>query len=293
MHFGRVASLKGINLHLPYDSARTEKFLALPRETHTRLYVGCPIWASKNWLGGIYPEGTKASDFLSVYASQFNTVEVNSTFYNMLNADRIAHWRDETPPGFKFCPKVFRGITESLSSPKMAALVKEFCESIAAFEDRLGLTFDQFSDYFSPNQMEFLKKFLKAWPKSLPLAVELRHPLWFNHHALLDEVVNLFYRNHVSTVITDTPGRRDVLHLSLTQPKVLVRFQGNEGDASDEERLSEWGDRLRKWSQAHLEEIYFFTHQPEDPNIPGTAKLAEETFNLTLAPTEKVPLTIC
>lgn len=290
MEFGQIPSLNGIDLSLPHDSARTEKFLALPRGASTRLYVGCPIWASKNWE--IYQKGTKPTEFLSVYSEWFNTVEVNSTFYNMLGPDRIAHWKNQTPEGFKFCPKVFRGITENVSAKGMPALVDEFCKNIRAFGNRLGLAFAQFSDRFSLSQLDALAVFLKTWPKDIPLAIELRHGDWFQNHALRDDIVNLFYRHRVSSVITDTPGRRDVLHLSLTQPKVLIRFQGNEGDSSDEDRLVAWGARLKRWMDASLEEIYFFTHQPSDQRIPMTARLAEKKFDLPLASVERFPKTL-
>lgn len=274
MHFGRVQKVEGIDLSVPPDSSRTEKFLSLARQSETQLYIGCPIWSSKAWMENVYPKGTKTSQFLSVYAKTFNCVELNSSFYHLPDASQISHWRDETPEGFRFCPKVFRGITEDLASPQLPALVERYCDAVSHFSSRLGLTFAQFSEHFAPFQKPLLERFLDLWPAEIPLAVELRHPAWFHQHALLDEMVNLFYRKKVATVITDTAGRRDVLHLSLTQPKVLIRFQGNELHAMDEVRLQAWAERIHKWQAHHLEEIYFFTHQPGDENIPETARMA-------------------
>lgn len=274
MHFGRLENFKGLDPTLPADSARTEKFLALPRLATTKHFVGCPIWASKNWLGDLYPKGTTANQFLKVYAQTFSTVELNSSFYAVPPPGRVAQWRDDTPPDFRFCPKVFRGITEDLSSTGMPDLVRYFCNTIENFDTRLGLTFAQFSEAFGPNQLPLLERFLSVWPAALPLAVELRHKGWFHEHALSDEVVNLFYRRKVTAVITDTAGKRDVLHLSLTQPKAFIRFQGNEDPRLDEARLREWGLRLKKWAAHSLEEIYFFTHQPGDALIPSTGRLA-------------------
>ncbi len=88
-------------------------------------------------------------------------------------------------------------------------------------------------------------------------------------------MVNLLYRHRVATVITDTAGRRDALHLSLTQPAVLVRFQGNDGHPTDAERLAHWADRLKIWRQGNLEEVYFFAHQPGGNWIPQTAREAQ------------------
>ncbi len=278
MHFGRVENLEGISFDFPNDSPRTEKFLALPREAKTQTFIGCPIWSSRKWVGKLYPPGTKTADYLSSYSEVFSTVEVNSTFYHLLDRSRIAQWKEQTTPSFRFCPKVFRGITEDLSSYQLRPLILKFCDSISGFEDRLGLVFAQFAETFSPHQMPLLKKFLDVWPTEIPLAIELRHPQWFQNHALLDEIVNLFYRHRVATVITDTAGRQDALHFSLTQPKVLIRFQGNEGHPSEDKRLSAWSNRIQKWTQSSLEEIYFFTHQPEDENIPDTAFKAIEAI---------------
>lgn len=288
MHFGRVENLKGLDPRLPSDPVRTEKFLALPRHGNTRFYIGCPIWASATWIGDLYPKGTKPGQFLKAYSRVFNCVELNSSFYNLLDPTRIAHWRDETPPEFRFCPKVFRGITEDLGAAGMPDLVSHFCETIRHFDTRLGLTFAQFSDRFGPPQRKLLEKFLLAWPEGIPLAVELRHPGWFRDHALPDEIVNLFYRRKVVALITDTAGRRDVLHFSLTQPKAFIRFQGNEGVPLDEQRLREWAKRLHKWRDHHLEEIYFFTHQPGDERIPATARLAvREICGIEIPPLPK------
>jgi len=274
MHFGRVENVRGLSAELPPDSSRTERFLALPREAETKVYVGCPVWAVPAWVGDVYPRRTKPSDFLKIYSRTFDTVELNSSFYHMPDPQRVEQWRDDTPPEFRFCPKVYRGITEDLASVHLPEMVQRFCETVKLFGSRLGLTFAQFSDRFSPAQLPQLEKFLALWPGDVPLAVELRHPGWFRDHALPDAVVNLFYKRGVASLITDTAGRRDALHFSLTQAKVLVRFQGNEGDPLDEARLKSWGRRIAKWREQHLEEIYFFTHQPGDALIPHTGRLA-------------------
>lgn len=273
MHFGRLSHIEGIDFNLPPDTIRTEKFLSLPRQNQTEMFIGCPIWASRHWVGSLYPFGTKSADFLKEYAKHFKTVEVNSTFYSYLDTDRIASWHEAVPPGFRFCPKVYRGITENLAGDDLQELIERFCNMVRAFQGSLGLTFAQFPESFGPAQGSLLLRFFKYWPQDVPLAVELRHRGWFKDHSLLDEAINALYRAGVATVITDTPGRRDVLHLSLTQPRLMIRFQGNELHPTDKERLDTWAKRLQSWSQHGLEEIYFFAHQPEDYNIPATAHL--------------------
>jgi uncharacterized protein YecE (DUF72 family) len=268
VHFGRVANIEQANLALPDDSLRTTRFLDLDSVAETNVYIGCPIWSSKQWLGTVYPKGTKANQYLKEYAKKFRCVEVNSTFYHPLDAGRIASWRDEVGPDFKFCPKAYRGITERLDAADIPVLIKQYCEAIRAFDDNLGLVFAQLPETFSPNYSALLQRLILCWPEDVPLAVELRHPGWFADHRILDQVVNFFYKHHIATVITDTPGRRDALHLSLTQPRVLIRFQGHNFHDSDKLRLAEWSARLKEWSGKNLSEVYFFVHQPDDETIP-------------------------
>lgn len=282
MHFGRVDNFDGRQLSLPPDTVRTARFLALPRDHVTKVYIGCPIWAVRSWVGPLYPPGTPNSDYLKEYAKSFNTVEINSTFYHLLDPKRLAHWQSQVPSEFRFCPKVFRGITEQLSSPQLPQLIGEFCNTIRVLGPNLGLTFAQLPDSVSPKLAPLVSRLISHWPKDIPLAVEFRHPDWFKQHALLDDAINFLYRNGVASVITDTTGRRDALHSSLTQPQVMIRFQGNKLDPSDLTRLEEWSKRIHQWTLGHIQDIYFFTHQPEDTLIPKTATLMSQICMKTL-----------
>ncbi len=278
MHFGRIESSQSFDMSLPPDTVRTQRFLNLPHGGTTRFYVGCPIWACRAWVGSLYPPKTKASDFLREYAKKFNAVEVNSTFYHLPDVARIAQWREQVAEDFRFCPKVYRGITEQLGSSRLPQLVSQFCEGIKGFGDRLGLVFAQLPESIGPRQEVLVANFLRNWPTDIALALEFRHPGWFSNHGLGDDVIDFLYRQNIATVITDTPGRRDVLHLSLTQPRVMIRFQGNESIASDHDRLSKWADRLSIWKKHALEDIYFFTHQPSEAFIPENAQFLRDNL---------------
>jgi uncharacterized protein YecE (DUF72 family) len=74
-------------------------------------YIGCPIWGYKGWVGNFFPSSTSQSNFLQVYSRKLTTVEGNTTFYATPSVETIAHWRNETPPEFRFCPKISRDIS--------------------------------------------------------------------------------------------------------------------------------------------------------------------------------------
>ena len=84
MKFGRVETelLDDLDLSLPPDHEGTESVLTGKRNGNPGVYVGCAKWGRDEWVGMIYPEGTKSTDFLKNYVEHFNAIELNSTYYN-------------------------------------------------------------------------------------------------------------------------------------------------------------------------------------------------------------------
>jgi uncharacterized protein YecE (DUF72 family) len=74
-------------------------------------YLGTPGWATKAWVGRLYPTATRSSEFLERYARVFNTVEGNTTFYALPAPEVVKRWDDQTPPHFRFCFKFPKPIT--------------------------------------------------------------------------------------------------------------------------------------------------------------------------------------
>lgn len=280
MHFGRLENsvdIENISFSDVPDPERTQKFLQLDWGAPGKVFVACPIWACKEWIGKVYPKGTKSKDFLSVYAQHFTAIELNSTFYGCPTTEKVRDWTAQVGEDFRFCPKVTRTISEGLASGWRREW-KDFCWAIAAFGENLGTTFAQFSESIRIDQVENIGRWLEQKPKEMPLAVEFRHLSWFKEEgghgvALQDEVVDLLYRHGVAAVITDSPGKRGVRHLSLTQPLSLIRFNGSELHPSDEVRLAQWADRIVTWKDAGVQEIYFCVHQPGETLIPETVAL--------------------
>lgn len=267
MHFGRTKQIPDIELALPALTDRTAKLMTLPWEGKRRLYVGCPIFSEEQWLGSFYPEGMKKNQFLHHYAQSFDTVEVNSTFYSLPNLGMIRGWYQKVPVHFRFCPKVFKGISHEFASGEWRQHVEAFWQGMLAFQDKLGLVFMQLPEWVGPNMWGPIKEFLKTKPPSCSLAVEFRQKDWFQDHRLFDHVVDDLYRLGCFTVITDTLGRRETLHMSLTGAKVCVRFLGCLESPVDKRRLDEWGALLKIWRES-LDEVYFFVHHEDHLKIP-------------------------
>ena len=140
------------------------------------LYLGCPIWSFKGWVGNFYPAGTKPADYLHEYARRLTTIEGNTTFYAVPAQKTIAQWVAETPETFRFCPKIPRAISHDGDLADHLPAAQQFIEIMSQLGVRLGPIFLQLPPHYSPSRFADLKTFLAAWPREIRLGVEVRHP---------------------------------------------------------------------------------------------------------------------
>ncbi|PSK89769.1 DUF72 domain-containing protein [Taibaiella chishuiensis] len=284
MQFGKVADPGQIDFTLPKDAPETAKVLAAHKtEDPFEVYVGCAKW-NRSDLKGFYPRGTK--DELTYYAQQFNSIELNATFYKMPDWQQVETWKNKTPEGFKFFPK----LTDIISHYKRLIDVKEpveqFCNAVSAFEEKLGMAFLQLHDNFKPKDFERLKGVLQDFPKGIPLGIEVRNEEWFAQKEVSKAFTGLLESLQMANIIVDTAGRRDMLHMRLTSPVAFVRYVGA-NHPTDIDRLNDWVTRIKKWRKEGLQKLYFFVHQNVEKESPLLAShfIAElnKAFKLSLA----------
>jgi uncharacterized protein YecE (DUF72 family) len=150
----------------------------------TEIRLGTSAFTASGWEHSFYPEGMKPADYLSFYATKFDTVEVDSTFYRTPSLQTVKGWNVKTPPGFLFAAKVPQIITHEKVLVDCKAEVSEFLTVMDELGEKLGPLLLQFG-YF--NRKEFvgvndfisrLVPFLKALPKDHKFAVEIRNRNW-------------------------------------------------------------------------------------------------------------------
>lgn len=273
MKFGKLQNIEKVDFSLPSDpdeNARILKKYNL-KTGQLQFYMGCTGWSMKEWVGKVYPSNAKAKDFLRAYGRQFNSIELNTTHYRIPTDETIQKWRNETPSDFKFCPKIPQTISHSRNLGVDTEQLFLFCERIQELKEKLGCCFMQLPPYFDFGKMPLLEKFLQYFPNHIPLAIEVRHESWFKHPDHQSALFELLEKYHVSPVITDVAGRRDVLHMRLTTPTTMVRFVGNGLHPTDYSRMDAWIDRIRKWQKDGLVTIYFFPHEPDNIQAPELA----------------------
>ncbi|GAB4404419.1 MAG: DUF72 domain-containing protein [Microscillaceae bacterium] len=272
MDFGKVpfASLARIDFSLPEDAPIGFLSQGQPRAVLPNIYTGCPVWANKTWVGTYYPSRAKEKNFLEYYARQFNTIELNTTHYRIPEISTVRKWREQVSacPHFKFAPKLPQEISHHLLPlGKGQEQADRFYDHIRELGPHLGSCFLQLPPDFAPDKIDKLEQFLRQKPQDFALAIEVRHPAWFKAPAK-QEWINLLSRYDCATVLTDVAGRRDVLHMALSNSRAMIRFVGNDPHPSDELRIEEWSLRLEQWLEKGLREVYFFMHQPENNASP-------------------------
>jgi uncharacterized protein YecE (DUF72 family) len=268
MHFGRIASLNDVDFGLPNDrqsfcaaSTKTEAHFYPPRATELLRRVGLPLWSKKEFVGPVYPEGTRAKDFLRAYGQRFLTIELNASHYRVPDAEKIHAWCNEVPESFTFCPKVPQTISHSKLAQVSELLL--FAKQIEAFGTRLGPCFLQLPEYADKTWKRTIFELTRAFPPHLKLALELRHPDWFSDAPGFEKLGAYLGERNIALIMTDTPGRRDVLHMARTAPYMFIRFLGNSLHESDFARIDAWSKRIQQWAQEGIE-TYFFLHQPNE-----------------------------
>lgn len=275
MKFGQVEDPSKIDFTLPKDNSHTKEILKKSKAKNMDISIGCAKW-NKTDLKGFYPKGTK--DELTYYATQFNSIELNATFYGMPSPDQVSTWKEKTPSDFKFFPKITNTVSHFRRLLNIDDVVTQFATAVMNFDEKLGMVFLQLHDNFKPKDYERLESFIKKWPKEVPLAVELRNNEWFADEEIFDKTCQLFEENKIANIIVDTAGRRDMLHMRLTTPVAFIRYVGANAE-SDYDRLDDWLERIKKWKSEGLEKLYFFVHQNVEKASPLLSAYFIEKIN--------------
>ncbi len=233
-----------------------------------RALVGTSGFAYQDWAPHFYPSGIRPADLLRTYATRLDAVELNNTFYVKPSPKAIADWLAATPDDFRFCAKAqrasaWRGLRDDPHEP-----VTRLRDSFVPFGDRLrcvllGVPEDMRRDD------DALARFLDAWPRSLPLAVELRHPSWQD-----DEVHALLRGAEVVLVATDTDEDPMPPDLRRTGPFLYLRLRRS-GYTTDD--LDTWAARLAPFLDDGMDACVFLRHDAD-----GTMAIAAESLRSRL-----------
>lgn len=249
--------------------------------------IGCAVWAYKGWLGDLFPSESRPSEFLRLYSRRFTTVEGNTTFYSIPDAQTVKRWASETPDGFKFCLKLPKALTHAgLLKPRIADTLR-FIEQMQGLGDRLGPLFAQLPPGYSPTDLADLDAFLTALSQhDVELALEVRHLNWFKPPDA-GHLTDLLQGIGVGQVLMDTrpiyeapddpqlasERRKPKVPLQpvVTAPFSLIRFISHPDLQFNQPYLEQWASQVDAWLRQGTR-IYFFVHCPQEERSPTNAR---------------------
>ncbi len=199
-------------------------------------HVGTSGWAYPSWKPGFYPAGTDGADFLSYYASRFDTVELNTTGYRLPAEEQFRRWAEAVPPSFTFVPKL---------PGNRPGIVTAFSERVRHLGEHLGPVRVVLT---SPRDDGMLTLLLGSLDPELRLAFDLQDESWDGVEPLIAEAG--------AVRVNDTESPAPFRYLRLREPPY------------DDETLAPWAEHIR----AAAEETWCFVRHEDEPTAPAYAE---------------------
>lgn len=228
-----------------------------------QIKIGCSGWFYWHWKGRFYPKELPQSKWFKYYASKFNTVELNSTFYHFPKASTAKNWYRQSPKGFTYTLKVNRMITHIKKFNGTKRLIKEFYRIGDELREKLGCFLFQL-----PPSVKFNEKKLEEIINQLDMekknVIEFRHKSWFTK-----EVYKILRKNKIIFCIVSSPTLPE--QFVKTVPDVYIRFHGHDrwyaSNYTDSE-LKKWVEKIKK---SRAKQIWAYFNNDFNANAPKNA----------------------
>ena len=258
--------------------------------------IGTSAFTADGWEGSFYPAGIKPADYLSYYATQFDAVELDNTFYRTPALSTVKGWYAKTPPGFLFAAKVPQVITHEKVLVDCDEDLSHFLKTMEALGEKLGPLLFQFG-YFNKGKFasgaEFLarlKPFLKRLPKGFQYAVEIRNKTW------LDARFAETLREHgVALALIDQswmprPWEMKEKFDLITADFTYVRWLGDRKGIEEQTKtwdktvvdremdIREWVDLLKKFVARNIK-VFAWANNHYAGHGPGTVRLFKKLWD--------------
>ncbi len=220
-----------------------------------RLRIGTSGWSYEHWRDRFYPADLSQEQWLEFYASRFDTVEINASFYHIPPASAFLAWKKRAPSGFLFAIKAPRQITHWRRLINSKAPLLEFLERARLLEDKLGPILFQCPPRWSID-LYALDGFLAMLPEGLTYAFEFRDRSW-----LREPVFERLRQANVGLCRSSSPHLPDVE--VETAPFIYLRMHGDISlyeSCYSEEALTLWTKRIRDWRKRNLPVYVYFNN---------------------------------
>ncbi|MBV9436674.1 MAG: DUF72 domain-containing protein [Acidobacteria bacterium] len=209
----------------------------------TNIRIGTSGWHYKHWLGNFYPAKCPASKMLAHYYEQFDTVELNNSFYMLPKIESLECWREATPKNFEFAIKASRFLTHNKKLKEPENALNNFLPRAEALGKKLGPILFQLPPKWRIN-LERLEEFLTALPTYHRYTFEFREPSW-----LVDEVYELLRRHNAAFCVYELAGFHSPIEVTADWTYIRLHGPGGKYQGSYSDRvLRAWAERIANWN---------------------------------------------
>ena len=237
----------------PLESQHSETKQDRESLVAAEIRIGTSGWHYRHWVGRYYPQGTRPEEMLRLYLRDFDTVEINNTFYHLPSESSFEGWRKSTPPGFVFAVKGSRFLTHMIKLREPQRGLDNFLPLVERLRNRLGPILWQLPPRWKVN-VERLDEFLRILPRRHRYAFELRNESWIS-----EPVFEVLRRHNAAFCIYELAGFRSPLE--ITADWTYVRLHGPTGrkyqGSYSDDRLAAWAAQIRRWKRS-LRAIYVY-----------------------------------
>jgi uncharacterized protein YecE (DUF72 family) len=231
-----------------------------------KIYIGTSGWNYRHWKGPFYPEEVKQEEMLDHYVRQFNSVELNNSFYKLPDRENFIKWRKSVPDDFIISMKANRFITHMKKLKDPQETLKEQLTNMQGLGQKLGPLLFQLPPLWNANT-ERLVEFLLALPRKFRYAFEFRHPSWYDEsiYRLLAKYNCAFCIYHLAGHLSPIKVTADFVYVRLHGPE--GKYQGNYSAGE----LRQWAHLCNDWSEKG-KDVYFYFDNDEAGYAPLNAK---------------------
>ncbi|MCZ3365247.1 MULTISPECIES: DUF72 domain-containing protein [Methanobacterium] len=241
-------------------------------KSNQKYFLGCSGWYYNDWAGNFYPEKLSKSRWLEYYSKQFNTVEINNTFYRFPSEKTVKGWYNKTPDNFKLTLKANQVITHRRRFKNTQSTLTRFYGLAEILNEKLGCILFQVPPQKSKD-IDFLKNAVNQFDLSKNNIIEFRHPSWYN-----DEVYDLLNESEVGFCSVSSADLPD--DLVTTANITYIRFHGVGSEKyhylySDKE-LKEWVDKLK---ESNSDQVFCYFNNDYNANAPKNAQMLQKMID--------------
>jgi uncharacterized protein YecE (DUF72 family) len=211
-----------------------------------------------------FPETFQNSSRLTYYASLFNSIEINRSFYVLPNGKTMAKWAKEVPERFTFTFKLWKQITHAKGLQFQDADIKTFMEAIENVGSKKGCLLIQFPASIKSQcivQLQHLLEVVRSNNTSWKVAIEFRDSSWYT-----DDTFNLI-ETYGATFVLHDKARAASPHITLNTDAVYIRFHGPQGDyrgTYSEPFLAEYATYIHEWLETGRSVFVYFNNTMGD-----------------------------